>query len=274
VEEAEIVNGKLQAISGKGFLRSSHAETITYHLLPFTFYLYCFFYKTFTALQINSTNVNRNFHRQPSPIIQAPFMRTLFTLLILSTIFFSCHNDHREPQPTPDTPKALQPAHSTSSSLSKRYESSDLVNELYAELAAKDPALKELEKQIDDFYGSDADSLADFSSFDQRNNDYYNTTTGHYRLVQDSSIRQRMTALISASQSEYNKRILVFKALITQIGQKKTNLNDLHELLKIVKTLPAINKYQLDNEPSSKPAEQVLQELNKIVLKTEAIVNK
>jgi hypothetical protein len=199
-------------------------------------------------------------------------MRTLFTLLILSSIFFSCSNNHHEPQPTPDTPKALQPTQSKSS-LSKRYESSDLVNDLYAELAAKDPALKELEKQISDINGTDADSLADFSSFDQRNNSYYNSASGHYRQVQDSAIRRRMTALINASQSEYNKRTLVFKALITEIGQKKTNLNDLHELLKIIKTLPTINKYQLENEPSSKPAEAVLQELNKIVLKTETIVN-
>lgn len=191
-------------------------------------------------------------------------MRSIFTLLFAILILGSCKH-HPGQQPAPDTPKALQP--STSSGFSKRYESNDLVSDLYAELADKDTALKALEKQISDLEGRDAEALADFNSFDARNKHYYGSATPHLRAVQDSAIRKRMTDLIHASETQYDSRVLAFNNLITRIGSNKTSLNDLHELLKIIKTLPVMDKYQRENEPSSKPAEAFLQELEKLVQK-------
>ncbi len=198
-------------------------------------------------------------------------MRSIFTFLLAMILLNSCKGYH-EPQPTPDTPKALQP--SSGGSFSKRYGNDDLVNELYAELASKDTALKALEEQISMTEGRDDESLADFGSFDNRNKNFYNSATGHIRSIQDSLIRKRMTNLINGSQTQYVNRTLAFHDLISKIGDRKNSMNDLHELLKIVKTLPAMDKYQRENEPSSKPAESFLKELEKLIQKLEAATNK
>jgi hypothetical protein len=83
-------------------------------------------------------------------------------------------------------------------------------------------------------------------------------------------LRDKMKSLIESSLKKYDSSILGEKNLIKSIDAKSMTLNDLHLILKITKTLPIIEKYQLESKPSLKP----LQNFDKEVEKTIRIVKK
>jgi hypothetical protein len=65
----------------------------------------------------------------------------------------------------------------------------------------------------------------------------------------------------------------VFELLKT-VEFKTANLNDIHVILKVFKTLRVIEEYQKTNLPSTKPIENLINEYNKAIQKTESLTKK
>ena len=180
------------------------------------------------------------------------------TKTIISTILFltliSCGNNRKQEKPKQETPKALQDEGSSDEIISKRsYD--DLVENLYNELVNKDIDLKKLEGQIDELNKSKNDTVELFDKFNAKNQYYFSSVDRHVSEIKDSILRDKMKILVANNLTRYYSLTARHNELLKIIETKKITISDLHNTLKIVKTLPLIEKYQKDNLPNTKSLE-------------------
>jgi hypothetical protein len=185
---------------------------------------------------------------------------TITFILIILTVA-SCDNSRTPEKSNPETPRALEDKNSSYEIVSKRG-SDDLVEDLYNELADKTPELKELENQIENLNKSKSDSTYLFNKYNRKNQSYYNTADSHIDQMKDTALRDKLKLLISSSQTKYNSTISRHSDLLNLIEAKTSTLNDLHEILKVTRTLPLIEKYQNDNLPKTKSLQGYLNHLD------------
>ncbi len=201
-------------------------------------------------------------------------MKKIQLASIIVFALLSCNQKKTQESLAPETPIALQQnASSEYSLLSKRSGREDLVESLYAELVNKTPELKDIEKQIIFLNEARTDSLEGFSNFNQKNKDYYDNAVQHSATINDSVLSNRIKLMISNSQSKYSNQVGGHKSLISLLDSKAIRLQDMHVLLKIVKTLPLIEKFQKDKIPDKKPIEKTINEYDKTIKKIETISN-
>lgn len=198
-------------------------------------------------------------------------MMRILLIPIISFLFFSCKQPGKNTELTPDTPKALQEKSSSEAIFSKRSYPDDLVESLYSELTDKTPELKDLEEMISKLEDQKSDSVESFKKFDQKNTSYYNSANQHLQQIKDSLIRKKIKSIIDSSLSAYNSKTRRYKNLISTLYLKEINLEDLHIVLKLVKTLQLIEKYQKENIPSTKSIEKVIEGFDKAIQKTDTL---
>jgi len=189
--------------------------------------------------------------------------------------FISCNQRDNEVPTSPGTPEALQEkSGSYDIGLSKSRYQEDLVESLYGELLEKSPELKALEKTIAGLNDQRSDSAVVFGKFDSKNTAYYNATQQHIDRITDSSLRLRVKTIIDNSLNNYDKNISRHKNLISMISSRDMTLGNLHIVLKLVKTLPMIEKYQAENMPSAKPLERVIRNYDKAIQQTDTLTKR
>lgn len=187
---------------------------------------------------------------------------TVSTILVLT--FVSCNNKHTRDDPKQEIPKALEGKSSSYEIVSKRgYE--DLVENLYNELASKDIDLKKLEDAINELNKSKSDTTELFDKFNKNNESYFNSADRHVLEIKDSLLRDKMKLLVANNLTKYNLLIARHSELIKIIEAKQVTISDLHNILKIVKTLPLIDKYQKDNLPNTKSLEGYIKQQDQTI---------
>ena len=201
-------------------------------------------------------------------------MKNILLIPIIVFTLISCNQRKQQQAPAPETPKALQESGSADFSLlSKRGGKEDLVESLYAELLNKTPELKDIEKQISYLDEARTDSVEGFSSFNEKNKDYYASAISHTTNIHDSALSNKIRLMISNSQSAYKTQTAGHNSLLAILDSKAVKLEDLHVILKIVKTLPLIEKYQKDNIPDKRPIEKTINEFDKTIKKIDSLSN-
>ncbi|MBO9730279.1 MAG: hypothetical protein J7623_16685 [Chitinophaga sp.] len=194
----------------------------------------------------------------------------------LSAVFVltlvSCHN-RRAQDPPPQTPKALEDK-SSFEIISKRGPGDDLVESLYGELISKDAALKRLELNINDLDNSKQDSTASFNKFDGKIQSYFRSADRNTSTIKDSLLRSKMKTLIANHLATYHARIAPHNELLKTITENDISIADLHQVLKIVRTLPVIEKYQQDNLPDTKQLKGFIKEQNQTIALADSLVKK
>ena len=181
-----------------------------------------------------------------------------FLPLLLAFLFVACSNDKPTDKPKVETPKALQEK-SSFYGISKRVPD-NLVASLYAELLTKDISLQELEKQLDALQESKDDSLSAFRSFQEKNLAYFMSANDHLDLIKDSLVKEKTKALIQEKKDKYARLTAKHQQLLDMIQSRELSIQDLHIVLKIVKTLPVMEKYQQDHLPDSKTLEEFIKQ--------------
>lgn len=199
----------------------------------------------------------------------------IFNLAFFSVLIIGCTSQNRSEQPKPETPKALQENSSKDFSLlSKRsYGNEDLVESLYADLADTIAELKDIEKQIKFLNVAKVDSLKKYDKFNQNNISYYTSAEQHVTQIKDSVLRDKIMIAVKNSQAKYSLQTGKYNDLITTLNLKFATLNDLHSTLKVVTTLPIIEKYQLDVMPNTNSINYVLKKLDNAIKKADTLTN-
>lgn len=195
----------------------------------------------------------------------------LSAILVLTLV--SCHNKRVQNPPSPQTPKALKDQNSFQI-ISKRGHGVDLVESVYDELVSKDATLKRLEVNIDDLKNSKEDSTESFNKFDEKIASYFSSAKGNVSAIKDSLLRAKMKVLIATNLATYHARMAPHNELLKALSKNEISISDLHRVLKIVRTLPVIEKYQQDNLPSTKPLEAFIKQQNQTIALADTLVKK
>lgn len=148
----------------------------------------------------------------------------------------------------------------------------DLVDDLYQELVEKSPELKALENELSEI--NPRDTTAIFYNYDQKSDDYYNSVESHINGIRDSVMKQKMINLITKSNDKYTSQKAELLSLIKTINLKRSEINDYHNVLKIVLTIPLIEQYQKQHLPNKSPFEKVIEKENQLLEKTKSITPK
>ena len=206
-------------------------------------------------------------HRQ-----QMTNFKNFFGTIFILTLLFSCGggrtNDNATKQ---ETPKALQDSKLEIKSYSR---SGDLTEELYQELVDKTPALKKLEDDLDAFRPKPNDINEKFNQYNSKSNSYYSSANYKATAITDSLLRMKIVALITTSNKQYSTKTAELNSLLQQISKNGATLNDHHSVLKIVLTLPIIEKYQDDNKPDKKEFKNLINEQENLILRTDSLTPK
>lgn len=184
-----------------------------------------------------------------TPAILAP--------LVFVTVFLLSCTAEKEKQRSAETttPEALQ--ENKSMSLKNR-SNDDLVQSLYTEVVEKSSELKTLEADIQSFEGSANRALGPFSSYDAKSNSYYASADGYVKSIKDSLLRAKIDTLLQRSTKGYEATKKNWSTLLEQSSTNTATLSDRHTVLKLVLTLPLIEKFQSDHLPDATEFKQQL----------------
>lgn len=197
-------------------------------------------------------------------------LKNISAPIFMLTLLVSCGGGQTD-ENKQETPKALQDDKSYMKSYSR---SGDLTEELYQELVDKTPALKKLEDDLDAFSPTANDLDVKFQQYDNKSSSYYNSVNYKASAIGDSLLKKKIMALITTSSNHYSTKTAELNSLRKQISTNGATLNDHHSVLKIVLTLPLIEKYQNNNKPTKKEFKDLLIQQKKFVLRTDSLTSK
>lgn len=201
-----------------------------------------------------------------------PFMNKTIYIPLLILFLTSCNNNTIEEKPTQETSEALEDKSYSYETVLKR-EHGDLVENFYAELLTKDIKLKRLENQINQLRNSKGDTTESFDNFNEKNQSYFNSADSHIAAIKDSLLRIKLKFLVDSSLTKYNSRIASHKELVKHIESNQMTISDLHNVLKIIRTLPLIDKYQKDNLPNTKSLEGYINKQEEVIKYADTLKN-
>ena len=193
----------------------------------------------------------------------------LLSLLVITSIFMlvSCNgNENENKSSEAQNPEALQD-NIKLRSLSKR--GGNLIDELYAELVEKTPELKKLETELETFQETQSETQNIFYNYDEKSTQFYKNASGFTNRITDSLSKKRILALIEKSNKKYDSESEEINELVKQISNSQNSIQDNHNILKIVLTIPLIEKYQKENLPKKEVFLKTIakqKELNKKII--------
>lgn len=200
-------------------------------------------------------------------------MKALIPILIILA-FVSCNRPERIISPkNSETPKALQEENILEevSSFSKRGDD-DLIDELYSEQVNKTPGLKELETLIDKGREDEVEAVDDFENYANKSSRFYNSANRHINNLADSALKAIIVALINESERKNRVNSNKIASLVDQIKINSSNISDYRTALKIIVTLPIIEKYQTANLPKDSLYRRITGDQQKIILRVKKMV--
>jgi predicted transcriptional regulator len=196
----------------------------------------------------------------------------IFGTIFILTLLVSCGGQTDNKKPTQqETPNALLDSKLEIKSYSR---SGDLTEELYSELVDKTPALKKLEDDLNAFRPKPNDLKDKFNQYDSKSNSYYSSTNYKATAISDSLLKAKIISLITTSSKQYTSKTAELNSLLKQISKNGATLNDHHNVLKIVLTLPIIEKYQDDNKPDKNEFKNLIKDQENLILRTDSLTPK
>ena len=166
------------------------------------------------------------------------------------------------------TPEALQDDRLEIKSYSR---SGDLIEELYQELVEKTPSLKTLETDLETFKRKSNEPTEKFNDYDGKSKSYYSSANYKTTAIEDSLLRNKIITLLSNSNKQYSNKTTELTSLLDHISKNGATINDHHSVLKIVLTLPLIEKYQNDNLPDKKEFKDLIKTQEKLLNQTDSL---
>ncbi len=193
----------------------------------------------------------------------------LLFILTASVLLFSCSENEQNSINVEETPTDLQDNKVSISSYSKRGD--DLIEELYQELVEKSTDLKKLEESTETENSLSSEQKNIFEKYNQKSNSYYASTEYKTQTISDSILKKQLLAIIASSKETYTSRTKELNSLVEMISKNEKTLNDKHIALKILLTLPVIEKYQKANLPDKASLKKVLNDQEKLIKKIDSL---
>lgn len=137
---------------------------------------------------------------------------------------------------------------------------------MYQELVAKSPELKALENELSELNPRDTTDI--FYNYDEKSNEYYRSADSYANVIRDSVMKQKILNLIKKSEEKYVSQKTELEKLVSTIGKKRMEINNYHNALKIILTIPLIEQYQKEHLPNKSPFVKLIEKENQLLQKT------
>jgi hypothetical protein len=196
-----------------------------------------------------------------------------FTLLLCALVVLSSCSDKETPtQQLTQTPKALTKGNMELSDMSiGRFSySQDLITELYEEAVDNNKKLADLDQRLKQIADIRKDSLELFYEYSRSNERYWNEVTRYTSQLTDSTLRASVNEIFSTLRKDYEKSMAYHDSLNSNIKLQMAELQQQSIVLKLAVTLPMMLNYQINEMPSEKPLENVLNEYTELINATKA----
>ena len=194
------------------------------------------------------------------------------SIIIISAILFSCNGkteineDNKQ-----EVPKALQ---DNSSEIKSYSRSGDLTEELYQELVEETPSLKKLEDDLIDYQNKYNEAKEPFNKYNSKSNNYYSSSKYKVESISDSTLKNKILTIISESNNRYNNKISEHNSLLNLISKGDATINDQHLAMKVLLTIPIIEKYQDNNKTELKELLKMKNDQSKLIEQLKSLTPK
>ncbi|NIG54049.1 hypothetical protein [Chitinophaga sp. Cy-1792] len=201
---------------------------------------------------------------------------TLRIFLLFALVFgmASCDSNRPEKVPPPQTPQALEDKGKSSYEILSKRGPDDLIESIYMELAEKDSTLARLEEGMKDLNSSKDDSTASFRGYDDKIAAYYQYAARTMSEMKDTVLRDKLKVMMADSEKHYKTFSARHHSLMDTITRNEDRISDLYIMVKVVKTLPVIEKYQRDKLPGTKQLEGFIHAQRRVINLEDSLVNK
>ncbi len=211
-------------------------------------------------------------------------IRILVPLLSLLFLLLACKNDSvREEalqQEVNATPEVLLEERSTGTdiltmkSLKRGYYDADLVKNLYQEALTKNQKLKDLNQQITDLSGKPMNGTEALVSYQQTNEDYWNTANIYILGIQDSLQRSAMEGFFKNFRKSYEEEMLPYRKMQKDIQERALALEDQLSVLQLVTSAEMMKNYQNNELPSLESMEKIVTAYDALIQETKDFYKK
>ena len=180
-------------------------------------------------------------------------------LFIFASVLISCGKNERNVVVENGVPDALQENKSMRSSRG----SQNLVEDLYQELVAGSADLQRLESGLEEFDPKETQDL--FYRYNGKSIDYYQAAKGEAGSISDSVSKKIMLEYIEKSNIRYFTKSAELQKVTNLIGDKHNTIEDSHTILKIVLTMPIIEKYQNEQIPDRTAFDKTIKKQDSLI---------
>ena len=150
----------------------------------------------------------------------------------------------------------------------------DIVESMYSDVVDGNQSLKQLEKELDAIEEDHSELVSRFDSYKAVSTTYYGVAAQKAKAIGDTVLEVRMQKLLSESEARFRSRISLLESLMMQLQQRSITINDYHLAVKLVMTLPELEKRQEKELPSHRNYEELKGRMDQQVKQMETIIKK
>lgn len=198
--------------------------------------------------------------------------RTYLIIPLLLLVLFSCSDvevKNDQEQQKKELPKALDGGDILDYSSYRRV---SLINQIYEDLLSENQELRDLEKKLGDLSDNKVEIVAEFRSFFETNDLYYQEGSNLVNEISNDLLSQQADSLLGASQLKYSKKINLATSLMDEIDTLSVQINDYRILLKLIVTLPHIEEFQNQKYPSNSLLKKLIDEQKTLLLEEKDLI--
>lgn len=200
------------------------------------------------------------------------FFRTYLIIPLLLLGLFSCSDvevKNDQEQQKKELPKALDGGDILDYSSYRRV---SLINQIYEDLLSENQELRDLEKKLEDLSDNKLEIVAEFRSFFETNDLYYQEGLNLVNEISNDLLSQQADSLLVASQLKYSKKITLATSFMDEIDTLSVQINDYRILLKLIVTLPHIEEFQNQKHPSNSLLKKLIDEQKTLLLEEKDLI--
>jgi hypothetical protein len=198
-------------------------------------------------------------------------MKIFFTLTVV-IVLAACDAGESKPRQAAQAPVKLGQESSFGDVLKSSKQ--DVVNQLYQNIADTTPQLKALEQEIAGCKRAKTDTLKALDDYESVNGAYYLDAGNIAEGIKDSLLRKQMQRVLAESKGAYNTSTSTLRNLAKQVEARDTAFNDFFIILKLSKTLAAMEQYQDKGRPAAGPLNNLLKLYGSSIQKVQNLAKK
>ena len=193
-------------------------------------------------------------------------MKKIITICIL-VFLSSCSKENTTPKVTPknETDKVILKDDNEGSFTRFSKDGAPLIEKIYYKLIENDPHLKKLDEDIYQLNNENNDYNRAIENILQKPEDYYSDAKNRTKRLRDSLLKKEIIGLIELSEKKFRSNTSSLNEKMKSTRLHYYTINDLYNVFKIKKTLPAIEEFQ-KTIPDNQKIDSIIKEQEKLIL--------